>query len=66
MLVFKIKGNTSEEKDWLKRVASWSLFDTFRIMFGTLLLASLLPRVKEEKMLEGSVLSVGFIKNHSI
>ena len=69
MLVFKIEGNIPEEKDWLKRTASWSdmsLFNSFRILIGILLGPWLLSWFKEEIMLETSVLSVRVIKNDSI
>ena len=68
-MVFKIEGNTKEEKDWLKRIASWpdmSLFNSFRILIGILLSPSLLPWFKNDIMLETSVLSVGAIKIYSI
>ena len=45
LLVFKTEGNIPEEKDWLKRVASWSdmsLFNSFRILIEILLGQSLL------------------------
>ena len=44
LLVFKIEGNIPEEKDWLKRIASWSdmsLFNSFRILVEILLGPSL-------------------------
>ena len=69
LLVFKIEGNIPEEKDWLKRIASWSdmsLFNSFRILIRILLGPSLFFLFKEEIMLEISVLSVGVIKNESI
>ena len=44
-MVFEIEGNIPEEKDWLKRIASWSymsLLNHFRILIGILLVPSLL------------------------
>ena len=44
LLVFKIEGNIPEQKDWLKRIVSWSdmsLFNSFRILVEILLGPSL-------------------------
>ena len=68
-MVFEIEGNIPEEKDWLKRIASWSnmsLLNHFRILIGILLVPSLLSWFKEEVMLETSLLPFGVIKNDSI
>ena len=44
-MIFKIEGNILEEKDWLRRIASWpdmSLFNSFKILVRILLGPSIL------------------------
>ena len=63
-MIFKIEGNILEEKDWLRRIASWpdmSLFNSFKILVGILLGPPILCWFKIEKMLENSALTVGVI-----
>ena len=64
LLVFKIEGNIPEEKDWLKRIASWSdksLCISITISIGILLGPSFLPCFKDEIMLETLVLLAGVL-----
>ena len=58
-LAFRVGENDPEEKDWLKSIYM-SLFDSFRTLAGMLLSSSLLSRLKED------ILSLEFLKNHSI
>lgn len=52
LLVLKIAGNIQQERDWLNRIASRSLFNSFRILVGILFDSSLLSKFKEEIILE--------------
>ena len=64
LLVFKIEGNIPEEKDWLKRITSWSdtsLCISLTISIGILLGPSLFSCFKEEIMLETLVLLAGVL-----
>ena len=52
LLVLKIEGNIQQERDWLNRIASQSLFNSSRILVGILFFSSLLTKFKEEIILE--------------
>ena len=67
-MVFKIEGNMPEIWTEQNRIASWSDIPLFNnlILVAILFGLSLLSRLKEQIILETSVLSVGLVKNDSM